>query len=178
MTNKLGLVQIYTGEGKGKSTASLGLTLRAIGNGLKVTYVFFFKNFKTYPTGEISILEKLGVKYYNFAQDIPLFNATVTPEMVREECLKGIRFIKEMIFESETPDLLIIDEINNAIPGGYLYEREILDLISSKPVNLELVLTGRGTTHAINEAADLVSRIEKVKHPYDKGITRRIGIEY
>jgi cob(I)alamin adenosyltransferase len=178
MEEKIGLVQIYTGDGKGKTTSSIGLTVRAIGRGFKVCYVFFFKNFSIYPTGELEILEKLGVKTFSFALDTPLFRPSVSRESVREGCLNALNFIKNELFVNEAPDLLVLDEINNAIPNAYLSDDEIIDLIKHKPVPMELVLTGRGASQKIMSAADLVSKIEKIKHPFDSGVPRRKGIEY
>ena len=178
MEQKIGLVHIYTGDGKGKTTASLGLSIRALGRGFKVSYVFFFKNFDTYPTGETDILKKLGVNIYSYSPDTPLFNPEVNPETVRERCVRGLAFIKEELFKRDVPDLLVLDEINNAIPYQYLTEEEIIDLIKCKPLSMELVLTGRGASEKVMAAADLISRVDKVKHPFDAGVTRRVGIEY
>lgn len=177
MKKKKGLIQIYTGNGKGKTTAAVGLTFRAIGQGLKVCYIYFHKDPKIWGYGEHRILRKFGVKVYGFAKKHPHFFKDITKVKVRKECLRGLKFIK-MAFKENKYDILILDEILISVRNGYLKEKEILDTLDSKPKDLELVLTGRGATKKIIEKANLVSEIKKLKHPYDLGIQRRKGIEY
>ncbi len=172
-----GLIQVYTGEGKGKTTAVVGLAVRARGHNLKVCYVYFHKNPKRWDYGEHKILKKIGVDVFGFAGKYPRFCKNLKRGEIRGECLKGLEFIKK-IYKEKKYDILILDEINISLRDGFLSEKEVMDIISAKPENLELVLTGRGATKKIIKAADLVSKVEKVKHPYDLGVQRRIGVEY
>jgi cob(I)alamin adenosyltransferase len=96
---------------------------------------------------------------------------------VCRECSKGLEFIKEL-FQDPSWDMLVLDEINIAVRDGFLKEEEVLSLLEAKPEKLELVLTGRGVTEKIMEKADLVSEVKEVKHPYNRGIKGRQGIEY
>jgi len=171
-----GLIEVYTGDGKGKTTAVIGLACRAIGHNLKVCYIYFHKNPERWGYGEFKILEKIGVDIFGFAKEHPHFDK-VEKEKLREECLKGIEFIKK-IYEEKKYDVIICDEILISLRDGFLEEEEIIKIMEEKPENVELVLTGRYITEKIIEKADLVSEIKKIKHPYDKGIKSRKGIEF
>jgi len=172
-----GLIQVYTGDGKGKSTAAIGQAVRAAGHGFKVGFVSFFKDPEVFGYGEFESLQKLGIRTFLFARRHPHFYKKVSLDEVREECLKGIEFIKEL-FHDQSWDMLVLDEINIAVRDGFLKEEEILSLLEAKPERLELVLTGRGVTEKIIEKADLVSEIKEIKHPYEQGIGSREGIEF
>jgi cob(I)alamin adenosyltransferase len=174
---KKGLIQIYTGTGKGKSTAAIGQAARAAGHGFKVGFVSFFKDPEAFGYGEYKSLEKLGIKTFLFAKKHPHFYKELNPDTVRQECSKGLEFIKEL-FQDPSWDMLILDEINIAVRDGFLKEEEVLSLLDAKPEELELVLTGRGVTEKIMEKADLVSEVKEVKHPYSQGVKSREGIEY
>ncbi|MBU4310239.1 cob(I)yrinic acid a,c-diamide adenosyltransferase [bacterium] len=172
-----GLIQVYTGDGKGKTTVAVGLACRACGHNLKVCYVYFHKDPKIWEYGEHRTLRKLGVDTFGFAKKHPHFFKEIGPDEIRRECLEGLEFIKK-VYQENKYDILILDEINISIRDGFLKEEEVLNILDSKPENLELILTGRGATEKIIEKADLVSQIKKIKHPYDFGVKRRKGIEY
>lgn len=172
-----GLVQIYTGDGKGKTTAAVGVACRARANNLKVCYIYFHKNPHKRGYGELKILTRLGVDVYGFAKEHPGFYKKTDLSQIREECLKALEFIRK-IYKMNKYDVLILDEINISLRDGFLKEDELLDILNFKPKDLELVLTGRCATGKIIRKADLVSRIKKIKHPYDLGIRSRRGIEY
>jgi cob(I)alamin adenosyltransferase len=172
-----GLIEVYTGDGKGKTTAVVGLACRASGHNLKVCYIYFHKNPERWGYGEFKILKKIGVDIFGFGKEHPHFDKKVEKEKIREECLKGIEFIKK-IFKEKKYDVIICDEILISLRDGFLEEEEIIKIMEEKPENIELVLTGRYITEKIIEKADLVSEIKKIKHPYDKGIKSRKGIEY
>ena len=174
---KKGLIQVYTGDGKGKSTAAIGQAVRAAGHGFKVGFVSFFKDPEAFGYGEYKSLEKLGVKTFLFAKKHPHFYKELTPDDVCQECSRGLEFIKEL-FRDPSWDMLVLDEINIALRDGFLKEEEVISLLEAKPEKLELVLTGRGATEKIKEKADLVSELREVKHPYSQGIKSREGIEY
>ena len=171
-----GLIEVYTGDGKGKTTAVIGLACRATGHNLKVCFIYFHKNPERWGYGEFKILEKIGVDIFGFAKEHPHFDK-VEKEKLREECLKGIEFIKK-IYKEKKYDVIICDEILISLRDGFLEEEEIIKIMEEKPENVELVLTGRYITEKIIEKADLVSEIKKIKHPYDKGIKSRKGIEF
>ncbi len=172
-----GLIQIYTGDGKGKSTAVVGQAVRAAGHGFKVGFISFFKAPQLFGYGEFGPLQKLGIATFFFAKRHPHFYKEISHDEVREECLKGIEFTKEL-FSDGTWDMLVLDELIIAIRDGFLKEEEVLSLLEAKPQRLELILTGRGATEGIVRKADLVSEVKKVKHPYEQGIKSREGIEY
>lgn len=174
---KKGLIQIYTGDGKGKTTAVVGLAVRALANKFKVGYIYFHKNPKRWGYGELRILKKLGVDVFSFASKHPCMDKNLDVDQLRRECLQGIEFIKK-VYKEKKYDLLILDEIIISVRDGFLKKSEINGILDSKPKGLELVLTGRGATKGIMEKADLVSRIRKIKHPYDSKIKGRKGIEY
>lgn len=172
-----GLIQVYTGKGKGKTTAGVGLACRARGHNLKVCYIYFHKEPDRFGYGEIMSLKRLGVDIFGFAKKHPHFYKDMNSDGIRKECLEGLKFIKKN-YTDEKHDILILDEINISVRDGFLKEEEVLDILNSKPENLELILTGRGATQKIIEKADLVSEIKKIKHPYNSGMQRRGGIEY
>jgi len=172
-----GLVQIYYGDGKGKTTAAIGQAIRAAGHGFNVGLVRFFKNPQSYEFGELKLLEQLGIRYFIFTPQHPHFYKGIGFNAVRSECLKGIEFIKGL-FADGSWDMLVLDELNIALRDGFLKEEEILELLKAKPQTLELILTGRGTTEGVIQMADLVSEVKKIKHPFDQGVQRREGIEY
>jgi cob(I)alamin adenosyltransferase len=175
--DKKGLIQVYTGEGKGKSTAAIGQAVRAAGHGFKVGSVSFFKDPRAFGYGEHKSLENLEIKTFLFAKKHPHFYKELNPDDVCRECSEGLEFIKEL-FHDPSWDMLILDEINIAVRDGFLKEEAVLSLLETKPKKLELVLTGRGATEKIIEKADLVSEVREVKHPYSQGIKSREGIEY
>lgn len=174
---KKGLIQIYTGTGKGKSTAAIGQAVRAAGHGFKVGFLSFFKDPEAFGYGEYKSLEKLGVKTFLFARKHPHFYKELNRDDVCQECSRGLEFIKEL-FQDPSWDMLVLDEVNIALRDGFLKEEDVLSLLDAKPDKLELVITGRGVTGKIIEEADLVSEVREIKHPYSRGIKSRKGIEY
>jgi cob(I)alamin adenosyltransferase len=174
---KKGLIQVYTGPGKGKSTAAIGQAARAAGHGFKVGFISFFKDPEAFGYGEYKSLKKLGIKAFLFARKHPHFYKELKTDDVCRECRQGVEFIREL-FRDPSWDMLVLDEINIAVRDGFLKEEDVLSLLEAKPEDLELVLTGRGVTEKIIEKADLVSEVKEVKHPYNQGIKSRKGIEY
>lgn len=172
-----GLVQIYTGNGKGKTTAAIGLAIRARGHGLKVCYIYFHKDPEKWGYSEHTVLKKINIDVFGFAGKHPLCDKKAHIGKIREECLKGLDFIKA-IYRKKKYDLLILDEINISLRDKFLKIEEVMALLKAKPFDLEVVLTGRGAPKRLIDMADLVSRIQKVKHPFEKGVKRREGIEY
>ncbi len=172
-----GLIQVYTGDGKGKTTAAVGLACRARGHNLKVCYIYFHKDPAKFGYGEIKSLKKLGVDIFGFAKEHPGCDKKVNLKDIRRDCLKGLDFIKKA-YEQNKYDILIGDEINICLRDGFLKEKEVIALFKSKPDNLEVILTGRGASKKLIKLADLVSIMQKAKHPYEKGVKGRKGIGY
>jgi cob(I)alamin adenosyltransferase len=170
-----GIVQVYTGDGKGKTSAAFGLALRAIGRGLKVYIIQFIKGGFDY--GELYIIDKLpNIKLKAFGRGKFVTQQPPGKEDVRlaEEAFK---LAKEVV-ESGEYDMVILDEINVALNLKLISLKEVLELIKKKPKHVELVLTGRYAPNEIVEAADLVTEMREVKHPFKKGCQARKGIEY
>lgn len=174
-----GLFLLYTGDGKGKTTASLGVTLRAIGRGLSVTYLQFIKNpDRTY--GEKLALAKLGVEMKQMGIG---FTWTKTPEEHRDALKKAWALTKEKL-QDDTIDVLVLDELNNALAidrfpiDDVLPLEEIVEAIRNRPKTMHLVVTGRSAKQPLMDLADLVSTIEPTKHYYDEGIPAVKGLEF
>lgn len=177
--NREGLTLVYTGNGKGKTTAALGLALRGIGRGLNVKIYQFIKSpDRTY--GEKIALNKLGVEMVQLGTG---FTWTKTPEDHREALRKGWPKAKEAVMSGEY-DLVILDELNNALAidkfpiDDVLPLQEVMELIEKKPPHVHLCITGRHAKEEIKELADLVSVIESEKHYYDEGVEAVKGIEF
>jgi cob(I)alamin adenosyltransferase len=167
-----GYVQVYTGDGKGKTTAALGLALRAAGAGLKVFVGQFVKNRRC---SEHRMLERLGdtVTYRQFGCG---FIARGPSEGDIAAARKGLAEAAEAV-AGGSYDLVILDELNVAVYYGLIDVGEVLGLIARKPAAVELVLTGRNAHPAVMEAADLVTEMRSIKHYYEKGVKARRGIE-
>ncbi|MCL2711910.1 MAG: cob(I)yrinic acid a,c-diamide adenosyltransferase [Methanomassiliicoccaceae archaeon] len=171
---KLGLVQVYTGNGKGKTTAALGLSLRAVGNGLNVAFVQFMKYDQ--GSGEYIMskrLENFSLLPYGLTHLVDPKNIT---EGDRKAANDALLKIKEMLYSGKY-DLFIMDEINVAMAWGLVDVDTAIDILNGRPDNIEVVLTGRYAPDKIIEYADLVTEMRMVKHPYEKGIGPRKGIE-
>jgi cob(I)alamin adenosyltransferase len=170
-----GMVEIFTGDGKGKTTAALGIALRASGHGLKVFIVYFMKGGFLY--GEQLILSQLpNIKFAKFGLESFVDPNNVT-EAEKGEARKALQKAKEVTFSNEY-DIVILDEINVAAAWKLIDTEEVVKLIKEKPKRVELILTGRYANDKFIELADLVTNMTKVKHPYDKGILARKGIDY
>lgn len=192
---ELGLVQVYTGEGKGKTTAALGLAFRAAGHGFRVHIIQFMKG-RGYA-GELVSAPKMAPQL-----TISQFGRSCSISQEIQQGLKkctGCRvcFIKDKgadkldvemaeaalneawdYTKNKKCDILILDEIGNALRYGLVSTEKALNLIRNKPADMELVLTGRGMPGEIYDAADLVTEMKEIKHPFKAGISSRRGIEY
>ena len=173
--SELGLLQVYTGPGKGKTTAALGLTLRAWGRGLRVCIIQFMKVGEDY--GEIIAVRKLpGVDLFQFGRDALIYKGKHTQEDARLAG-EGLRKVGEVLTNGRY-DIVIVDEINVVVDFGILTVDEVLKVIRSRRNGVEVVLTGRNAPAAFIEEADLVTEMACVKHPYDSGVIARQGVEY
>jgi len=168
-----GYVQVYTGNGKGKTTAALGLAFRAIGRGLRVCFFQFIKNG---PYGEKLLADKLVPLITMIQSGRPGMVSSESSELDRQEAQKGLEHARKLLVSGDY-DLVILDEINTAVSFGLIDLEQVLELIRIKPQRVELVLTGRYAPEQIIEAADLVTEMNEVKHYYHKGVPARIGIE-
>lgn len=175
-----GYIQVYTGDGKGKTTASLGLAMRALGRDWKVLIVMFTKGGNDY--GELNSFRQLSEK---IADNLTIVQAGLDRviyksnenEQDHKKIKKGWNLVKKAVKNNEY-QLIIMDEANIAIDMGILDVEEVIKVLKSKPDEMEIVLTGRNAHPKIVEIAHLVSRIEPVKHYWDKGVHARKGIEY
>jgi cob(I)alamin adenosyltransferase len=174
--NGQGLVQVFTGDGKGKTTAALGTILRAAGHGLNIFIIFFIKG--NYAYGEFSTLTKLpNVRLASFGlRQFITKKGEINPEE-KAQAKAALATAHEAI-TSGIYDLVVLDEINVALHFNLIELEEVLQLIKDKPSHVELILTGRRADPRLIEMADLVTEMVKIKHPFDKGVKARKGIEY
>jgi cob(I)alamin adenosyltransferase len=174
MPLKKGLIHVYTGNGKGKTTAAIGLGVRAAGDGLKVLMIQFMKG-RRYS--ELDALEKLqNFSVVQFGRDE--FVSKEKPAQVDIDLAqKGLAYAKEVIHK-QSYDVVILDEINVALEYRLITLQDVLHVLKEKPESLELVLTGRYASPDIIKHADVVSEILEIKHPYQKGVLSRKGIDW
>ena len=172
--NELGLVQIYTGNGKGKTTAALGLSLRASGRGLNVLFLQFMKPAAGY--GEHIACEKID----NITV-IPMGLDHFVSKKPKQEDIEAAHAAlakAEELISSGKYDLAVLDESMNAVRLGLITPQELIDSLEKRPKHVEIVLTGRGLPPELEEYADLITEMKLIKHPMDKGIDARKGIEF
>ena len=169
-----GIVLVFTGDGKGKTTAALGMALRALGAGLRTSVLQFVKQRETgehraladLAAGRIEIL-RLGTGFVG---------SGAPPEQALAAAGKALALARERLTGGRF-DLVVLDEILPAVEAGLVSERDVLDLIDLRPAEVHLVLTGRGATPKVIERADLVTDMRSVKHPHDRGLGAQPGIE-
>lgn len=172
-----GLIHIYCGDGKGKTTAALGLALRACGNGYKVILLQFLKSQHTSELDILSCIENIEV-LRSKKSDKFTWNLTEDEKRVLTE--ENNSFFQNVTssIEQDKKTLVIFDEIIGAINTKLIDEDLVLDFLKNKPLQAEVVLTGRNPDDKLLGLADYVSEIKKIKHPFDSGISAREGIEY
>lgn len=191
-----GLVQVYTGDGKGKTTAALGLALRAAGHNLEVEMIQYMKG--SNYTGELFSTERLanfnikqfgkgcayaaaiyqGLMKCKGCGDCFLKGSDSLDKELHQKFVQAAYYYTKKILETGDKDLVILDEINNALRYDLLTVKQVLDLIELKDDQTELILTGREIAEEILDRADLVTEMMAIKHPYQQGIESRWGIEY
>lgn len=167
-----GLVHLYHGTGKGKTTAAMGLALRALGQGFRVGVVQFLKDGRS---GELEMLRKLGAGVYSGSGEMK-FSWTMTADE-REETRKAQTALLEAAL-GQPWDLLVLDEACAACRTGLVDEELVKKAVLRRPAGREVVLTGRDPAPWMVEAADYVTRMEGERHPYDRGVSARRGIEF
>ncbi len=168
----MGLVYVFTGDGKGKTSTAVGLAVRARGHDKRVVFIQFMKGL---PTGEIRPLESLGVEVYRFGTEkfVDFNNPSEEDKKLAKQALEKAR---EKILEK--PFLVILDEINVAIAAGLIPLEEVIALIESLPEETNLVLTGRYAKEELIRMADLVTEMKEIKHYFKKGVSAKKGIDY
>ncbi len=177
MNKKLekGFIQIYTGNGKGKSTAAIGQAVRAAGYGLK-TYIIQFM--KEYPYNELNSLKKLSelITIEQVCNDDFVFKKINPPQEEIDKANSALKRVKEKMYSNDY-DLIILDEVCVSIYFGLLKVEDVLNFMEYKPENVELILTGRYAPQQLIDKADLVTEMKEIKHYYRDGILSRKGIE-
>ncbi|WP_456383292.1 cob(I)yrinic acid a,c-diamide adenosyltransferase [Hydrogenimonas sp.] len=172
---KKGWIQLYTGDGKGKTTAATGLALRALGSGFRILFVQFMKSV---PSGEVEMLGRCG------GEDIVILREWDDSFIIGRPSERQLEMARRLWsetmahLESFRPDLLVLDEIAVAIRYGLVEESVVLGFLQNKPESVEVVMTGQQASRALIDAADLVTEMRKIKHYYDRGVMARKGIEY
>lgn len=170
------LIQVYTGDGKGKTTAALGLALRAIGHGFRVLVIQFMKGNIDY--GELQSTQKLYPNLTIKSMGRESFVSKSNPDPIDvQHALEGFALAEKAI-KSNNFDIVILDEINVAVDFGLIPLNSLLGLIDSKPDTVELILTGRDAKREVLERADLVTEMVERKHYYRKGVIARKGVEF
>jgi cob(I)alamin adenosyltransferase len=170
-----GLVQVYTGDGRGKTTTALGQAIRAAGQGINVYIVQFMKGWPHY--GELVALQhqpNITLRQFGRASFVDPHDPDPVDVRMAREALDHAR----QVVQAGEHGLVILDEVNVALDWGLVDLGDVLDLIANRPRHVELVLTGRGAPPQIIEVADLVTEMREVKHPYQQGIESRRGIDY
>ena len=170
-----GLVEVYTGNGKGKTSAAMGAALRAMGHGQRVHIVYFMKG--GYPYGEQTAMAQLpNVTFSRFGGPNFVDPKNVT-EDERREAKKALLAAREAVLSGDY-DLVILDEVNVAVAWKLLELDEVINLIDERPEKVELILTGRYADPKLVKLADLVTEMLDIKHPYTSGVVARRGIDY
>ena len=173
-----GLVVVYTGRGKGKTTAALGIALRAVGHNKKICMIQFIKG--TWHYGETNSSKRLEPEFEVVVVGkgfVGIIDDKYTIQEHEKIAKEAIRISREKIL-SKKYDIVILDEINYAINLGLVELEEVIDLIKLKPPNLDLVLTGNHVKEEIVNLADLVTEMKEIKHPFKQGIKAKKGIDF
>ena len=171
-----GLVHLYEGDGKGKTTAAVGLSVRFAGHGKKVLFTQLLKDGSS---GEISVLEKVdGITVFSFKQKFG-FTFCMTEEEKKEAGKAYSRYFDEIVKKLTEWDfaLLVLDEVIDACNSGILPEEKLLEFLANRKEDLEVVLTGRNPSEKLEEYADYYTKMQKIKHPFDRGVAARDGSE-
>jgi cob(I)alamin adenosyltransferase len=173
-----GLVIVFTGDGKGKSSAALGITLRAYGHKMYVSFVQFVKSQS--DTGESRAAERLApeIEFVSLGKGfVNCFGDTSPLDEHKRAAAEALTAARQRI-QSASWNIVVLDEINVAVKLGLVDVKDVLDLVRSKPPGLHLILTGRDAHPDIIAAADLVTEMRDIKHPYDTGVPAQEGIDY
>jgi cob(I)alamin adenosyltransferase len=174
-SSRKGLVEVFTGNGKGKTSAAMGIVLRALGHDLRIYIVFFMKG--KFPYGEQKTLAKFPNVDFTVFGSLDFVNPRNIREEDKKEAAKALQAGREAMLSGKY-DLVVLDEVNVAVAWGLIGVEEIIRLIEDKPEHVELILTGRYADSRIVKRADLVTEMVAIKHPFDDGIKARAGFDY
>jgi cob(I)alamin adenosyltransferase len=174
-----GLIHVYTGDGKGKSTAALGQAFRSCGRGLNALVLQFFKP-ASQESGEHALAGPEGrglgrIEFRRGQSRHPFFDKKADREAIKTEVLD---LLEDVAQEWEDWDLVVLDEVNNVLRDKFIDWTDFEAWLNRKPATVELICTGRGAPQALIDRADYVSEVKKIKHPMDQGIAARKGVEY
>ena len=175
LSPKKGLVEVFTGNGRGKTSAAMGVVLRALGHDLRIFIVFFMKG--KFPYGEQKALAKFPNVTFSVFGSLDFVNPRNVREKDREEARKALQAAKDAMMSGKY-DLVILDEVNVAAAWGLIGVEDVLNLMKDKPDSVELILTGRYADPRVVKQADLVTEMVAIKHPFDDGIKARAGLDY
>ena len=171
------MIIINTGNGKGKTTASIGQIIRSLGQGFKVCLIQLFKGEAFY--GEQKILENLpGLDFFSYSKEHPFCIKGVSLEEAAQKCKPAVEKIKEIVNNPKKYDLVVLEEFNIALRDNFIDKTEFINLVKELSKNCDIVITGRGAPDELIEIADLVTEMKEIKHPYNKGAKARKGIEF
>ncbi len=173
-----GLTIVFTGDGKGKTSAALGIALRASGHHMSVSVIQFIKS--SNPTGEAKASERLApeLEFISLGSGFVQCCGDAKPLSDHKRSAAEAMTLARQRILSGSRDIVVLDEINTAVALGLIDVNDVLDLLAQKPSMLHVVLTGRNARPEVIEAADLVTEMRNVKHPYDRGIPAQKGIDY
>ena len=169
------MLHIYCGDGKGKTTCSMGLAVRAAGHGGKVVVAQFLKGCNS---GERAILEQLPNVNCLPVPEVMKFVFTMTEEEKAATRAQMTDILHRAAEAAREADLLVLDELNGAITTGMVALQDVLDFLDNRPQQLEVVITGRDPAPELQERADYITEMTKIKHPFDKGLNARKGVEW
>ncbi|HUV51834.1 MAG TPA: cob(I)yrinic acid a,c-diamide adenosyltransferase [Dehalococcoidia bacterium] len=170
-----GLVEVFTGNGRGKTSAAMGVVLRALGHDLKICIIFFMKG--KFPYGEQKTLAKFPNVNFTVFGSLDFVDPRNVREEDKKEARKALQAGREAMLSGKY-DLVVLDEINVAAAWGLIGVEDIIKLIEDKPEQVELILTGRYADPRIVKQADLVTEMVAIKHPFDEGVKARAGLDY
>lgn len=174
-SHKKGLVEVFTGDGRGKTSAALGIVLRALGHDFRVCIIHFMKG--NYPYGEQETLARLsGVTVRPFGR-LSFVDPKNVEQEDKDEAKKALDAGREAMLSGDY-DLVVLDEVNVASGWGLVGLDEVLRLVEDRPEGVELILTGRHADRRLMKVADLVTEMVAIKHPFDEGIEARPGLDY
>jgi cob(I)alamin adenosyltransferase len=169
----MGLVHIYCGDGKGKTTASIGLTIRAAGSGMRVLFAQFFKNGSSSEMNAMKLIPNINCIFTD--KTFGFYKTMSIPEKERS-VIENNHLLSNAISCADNYDLIIFDEIISAYNYGTIEKAVLTDFI--KNTKCEIVMTGRNPAGELIDLSDYVSEVKKIKHPFDKGVAARQGIEF
>lgn len=170
------MIYVYTGNGKGKTTAAIGQIIRAAGKNFKICLIQLFKDKKFYS--EQKILQKLkNIDFYAFAPKHPFCFPKINHETVKKQCEDAINFV-ETILTKKKYDLVVLEEFNIAIRDEFICVKKLIDLLEQVSPKMHVIITGRGACKELIDKADLVTEMKEIKHPFKKGIRAIKGIEF